>query len=128
MLQRFNKSLFEVQCHLANEGAAELVVDLVMKSKNCQDIFVEAIELGIALLKGGNSDIQEMLFNKLVQSDKSQDFFKVSSFLFNLIINFSLVLFIEGKGIQYSNCCDLTAYYYTQVFKERLVFNNRFLI
>lgn len=39
-------------------------------------IFVEAIELGIALLEGGNPIIQKSVFNKLMSDDLSQSFFK----------------------------------------------------
>ncbi|KAK7067485.1 Inositol 1,4,5-trisphosphate receptor type 1, partial [Halocaridina rubra] len=77
VLRRSGKSLAEVQCDLASKGAAVLVVDLVMKSQNCHRIFVEAVELGIALLEGGNRSIQDMLYNKLRESDKTQNFFKV---------------------------------------------------
>lgn len=66
-----------MQCDLAEKGAANLVVDLVMKSQNRHRIFVEAVELGIALLEGGNMKIQQMLYQKLDKSDKCQNFFKV---------------------------------------------------
>ncbi|KAG0715912.1 Inositol 1,4,5-trisphosphate receptor [Chionoecetes opilio] len=75
--RRSGKSLQEVQCDLAKKGAAVLVVDLVMKSQNHHRIFVEAVELGIALLEGGNLEIQNMLYGKLKGSDKCQNFFKV---------------------------------------------------
>lgn len=75
--RRSGKSLSEVQCDLAKKGAAVLVVDLVMKSQNHHRIFVEAVELGIALLEGGNREIQDMLYDKLRGSDKCQNFFKV---------------------------------------------------
>ncbi|XP_069940179.1 inositol 1,4,5-trisphosphate receptor isoform X5 [Cherax quadricarinatus] len=75
--RRSGKSLADVQCDLAKKGAAVLVVDLVMKSQNRHRIFVEAVELGIALLEGGNREIQDMLYNKLRESDKCQNFFKV---------------------------------------------------
>ncbi|XP_050733369.1 inositol 1,4,5-trisphosphate receptor type 1-like isoform X4 [Eriocheir sinensis] len=77
VLRRSGKSLSEVQCDLAKKGAAVLVVDLVMKSQNRHRIFVEAVELGIALLEGGNREIQDMLYDKLRGSDKCQNFFKV---------------------------------------------------
>ncbi|XP_068212186.1 LOW QUALITY PROTEIN: inositol 1,4,5-trisphosphate receptor [Palaemon carinicauda] len=77
VLRRSGKSLADVQCDLASKGAAVLVVDLVMKSQNCHRIFVEAVALGIALLEGGNRSIQDMLYNKLRESDKTQNFFKV---------------------------------------------------
>lgn len=68
-----------MQTSLAEEGAADLVVELVVNSHSSQNIFVEAVELGIALLEGGNSRIQEILYHKLASSaDKAQKFFKVS--------------------------------------------------
>lgn len=50
-----------------------------MKSQNRHRIFVEAVELGIALLEGGNREIQDMLYDKLRGSDKCQNFFKVGN-------------------------------------------------
>lgn len=47
----------EVQCQLDREGASDLVVDLIMMSPNLS-IFLESVELGIALLRGGNPVIQ----------------------------------------------------------------------
>ena len=46
-----------LQCHLDREGASDLVVDLIIKNHSSR-IFLETIELGIALLEGGNSSIQ----------------------------------------------------------------------
>lgn len=45
------------QCHLDQQGATDLVIDLVMSNYSSR-IFQEAIELAIALLDGGNSVIQ----------------------------------------------------------------------
>ncbi|KAA0201451.1 hypothetical protein HAZT_HAZT004474 [Hyalella azteca] len=70
--------MLEVQTNLAEEGAADLVVELVVNSHSSQNIFIEAVELGIALLEGGNSRIQEILYHKLTNNiDKAQKFFKV---------------------------------------------------
>jgi hypothetical protein len=55
-----------VQSHLDKEGASDLVVELVFKSVNSPSIFVEAVELGIALLEGGNPIIQKSMYNKLL--------------------------------------------------------------
>lgn len=66
-----------MQCHLDREGASDLVVELVIKSVNSPSIFVEAVELGIALLEGGNPVIQKSMYNKLLGGDLSQAFFKV---------------------------------------------------
>lgn len=76
-LKRAGRSLHEVQNHLDKEGASDLVVELVIKSVNSPSIFVEAIELGIALLEGGNSVIQKGVFMKFQSNDLSQAFFKV---------------------------------------------------
>ena len=54
------KFLFAFQCHLDNHGASNLVVDLIMTNAN-HKVFLETIELGIALLEGGNGVIQVSL-------------------------------------------------------------------
>lgn len=50
-------SLVEIQCLLDNVGASELVIDLIVNTKNDR-VFEESILLGIALLQGGNTQIQ----------------------------------------------------------------------
>ncbi|XP_034937156.1 inositol 1,4,5-trisphosphate receptor isoform X4 [Chelonus insularis] len=77
ILSRAGRTLHEVQSHLDREGASDLVVELVIKSVHSPSIFVEAVELGIALLEGGNPIIQKSVFNKLMGGDLSQSFFKV---------------------------------------------------
>lgn len=77
-LQRAGRTLHEVQSHLDYEGASNLVVELVIKSINSPSIFVEGVELGIALLEGGNPIIQRSMFNKFQSAELSQSFFKVS--------------------------------------------------
>ncbi|KAF3428798.1 hypothetical protein E2986_14032 [Frieseomelitta varia] len=77
LLSRAGRTLHEIQSHLDREGASDLVVELVIKSVHSPSIFVEAIELGIALLEGGNPIIQKSVFNKLMGGDLSQSFFKV---------------------------------------------------
>lgn len=76
-LQRAERTLHEVQSHLDQEGASNLVVELVIKSINSPSIFVEGVELGIALLEGGNPIIQRSMFNKFQNAELSQSFFKV---------------------------------------------------
>lgn len=66
LLSRAGLTLHEVQSHLDKEGASDLVVELVFKSVNSPSIFVEAVELGIALLEGGNPIIQKSMYNKLL--------------------------------------------------------------
>lgn len=77
MLSRAGRTLHEVQTHLDREGASDLVVELVINSVNSPSIFGEAVELGIALLEGGNPTIQKSMYNKLLGGDLSQSFFKV---------------------------------------------------
>ncbi|XP_046681904.1 inositol 1,4,5-trisphosphate receptor isoform X6 [Homalodisca vitripennis] len=77
LLSRAGRSLHEVQSHLDREGASDLVVELVIRSVHSPSIFVEAVELGIALLEGGNPIIQKSMFSKLLGGDLSQAFFKV---------------------------------------------------
>ncbi|XP_020277912.1 inositol 1,4,5-trisphosphate receptor isoform X5 [Pseudomyrmex gracilis] len=77
ILSRAGRTLHDVQTHLDREGASDLVVELVIKSVHSPSIFVEAVELGIALLEGGNPIIQKSIFNKLMSGDLSQAFFKV---------------------------------------------------
>ncbi|CAB3242639.1 unnamed protein product [Arctia plantaginis] len=77
VLLRTGQTLATVQAHLDKEGASDLVVDLVIKSTNRQPIFLEAIELGIALLEGGNPIIQHSIFTKLQNGEISQAFLKV---------------------------------------------------
>ena len=70
-------TLHEVQVYLDREGASDLVAELVMKSSLSPNVFVEAVELGIALLEGGNPVIQRSLYSKLQSVETSQIFFKV---------------------------------------------------
>jgi len=50
-------NMVEIQCLLDNVGASELVIDLIVNTKNDR-VFEESILLGIALLQGGNTRIQ----------------------------------------------------------------------
>ncbi|XP_041113341.1 inositol 1,4,5-trisphosphate receptor type 2-like isoform X1 [Polyodon spathula] len=68
--------LADIQCLLDSEGASELVVDLIVSTKNDR-IFQESILLGIALLKGGNTQIQNSFYHQLSKQKKSEKFFKV---------------------------------------------------
>jgi inositol 1,4,5-triphosphate receptor type 1 len=69
--------LHEVQVYLDREGASDLVAELVMKSSLSPNVFMEAIQLGISLLEGGNPVIQRSLFTKLQSAETSAIFFKV---------------------------------------------------
>lgn len=69
-------SVMEIQCLLDNVGASELVIDLIVSTKNDR-VFEESILLGIALLQGGNTQIQNSFYNQLHKQKKSEPFFKV---------------------------------------------------
>ncbi|XP_036962516.1 inositol 1,4,5-trisphosphate receptor type 2 isoform X1 [Acanthopagrus latus] len=69
-------SMVEIQCLLDNVGASELVIDLIVNTKNDR-VFEESILLGIALLQGGNTQIQNSFYNQLYKQKKSERFFKV---------------------------------------------------
>lgn len=49
--------MVDIQCLLDSVGATELVIDLIVSTKNDR-VFEESILLGIALLWGGNTQIQ----------------------------------------------------------------------
>ncbi|XP_061578118.1 inositol 1,4,5-trisphosphate receptor type 2 [Cololabis saira] len=69
-------SIGEIQCLLDSVGASELVIDLIVNTKNDR-VFEESILLGIALLQGGNTQIQISFYNQLYKQKKSERFFKV---------------------------------------------------
>lgn len=52
--------MFDIQCLLDKEGASELVIDVIVNTKNDR-IFSEGILLGIALLEGGNTQTQVLV-------------------------------------------------------------------
>ena len=74
---RAQMTLHNVQCHLDNQGASNLIVELVIKVATMPKIFSEVVEFASALLEGGNQEIQDSFFTKLQSSDISQGFFKV---------------------------------------------------
>lgn len=76
MVSRAEMTLHEVQCHLDKEGASDLIVDLIIQNASYQ-IFSQTVELGIALLEGGNSVIQKSLYNRLTKDKNSEGFVKV---------------------------------------------------
>lgn len=92
ILSRAGRTLHEVQSHLDREGASDLLVELVIRSVHSPSIFVEVVELGIALLEGGNPIIQKSIFSKLMALDLSQSFFKVKS------SNINFLFFFERKN------------------------------
>lgn len=86
-LMRAGRTLHEVQSHLDKEGASDLVVELVIKSMHSPSIFVEAVELGIALLEGGNPIIQKGMYSKFLSADLSQAFFKVCVCMLSTVLH-----------------------------------------
>jgi inositol 1,4,5-triphosphate receptor type 1 len=101
LLSRAGRTLHEVQSHLDREGASDLVVELVIKSVHSPSIFVEAVELGSALLEGGNPIIQKSMYSKLMGGDLSQAFFKVSLYLFPCILICCYVLMFHLNRYQH---------------------------
>uniref|UniRef100_A0A7M4EWN7 Inositol 1,4,5-trisphosphate receptor n=1 Tax=Crocodylus porosus TaxID=8502 RepID=A0A7M4EWN7_CROPO len=69
-------SMSDIQCLLDKEGASELVIDVIVNTKNDR-IFSEGISLGIALLEGGNTQTQYSSYQQLKEQKKSEKFFKV---------------------------------------------------
>lgn len=75
-LKRAGMKLSKVQCELDAQGSSNLVVELIIKNPN-HTIFLKSVELGIALLEGGNTVIQKSMFNKLKNENNSERFFGV---------------------------------------------------
>uniref|UniRef100_A0A663MI65 Inositol 1,4,5-trisphosphate receptor n=1 Tax=Athene cunicularia TaxID=194338 RepID=A0A663MI65_ATHCN len=75
-LDKSGITIFDIQCLLDKEGASELVIDVIVNTKNDR-IFSEGILLGIALLEGGNTQTQYSTYQQLKEQKKSEKFFKV---------------------------------------------------
>lgn len=58
------------------EGATDLVVDLIMKNYSSR-VFQETVELGIALLQGGNTGVQHSFYLRITTDKNAEKFFKV---------------------------------------------------
>ena len=56
-LSRAHSSLYDMQCMMDQNGATDLVIDLVMEDPS-GNVFLECISLAIALLEGGNGSVQ----------------------------------------------------------------------
>ncbi|KAI1296916.1 Inositol 1,4,5-trisphosphate receptor type 1 [Halotydeus destructor] len=76
ILSRADMTLNEVQCHLDRQGASNLVVELIIQNPN-QNIFLMSVELGIALLEGGNPVTQKSMLNTLTEENNSEKFFRI---------------------------------------------------
>lgn len=66
-LYRANKTLFDMQCMMDVNGATDLCIDLIMAEPS-PNIFLECIQLAIALLNGGNGAVQVSTMLGLVKS------------------------------------------------------------
>lgn len=75
-IKRAGMKLSKIQCELDAQGASNLVVELIIKNPN-HTIFLKSVELGIAILEGGNTVIQKSIFNKLKNENNSEKFFSV---------------------------------------------------
>ncbi|XP_075250121.1 inositol 1,4,5-trisphosphate receptor-like isoform X7 [Convolutriloba macropyga] len=76
MVTRADSTLYDVQCQLNGSGASELVVNLVINSSS-SSLFLETVQLGIALLEGGNGVIQNSILAILKKEANGEKFFKV---------------------------------------------------
>ena len=56
-LYRANRTLHDMQCMMDTNGATDLTIDLIMAEPS-PNIFLECIQLAIALLEGGNEIVQ----------------------------------------------------------------------
>lgn len=74
---RPSSSMVEIQCLLDNVGTTELVIDLIVNTKNDR-VFEESILLGIALLQGGNTQIQVGIAKSFVSLNKEHKHLKGS--------------------------------------------------
>jgi len=70
---RSGLSLPELQCMLDENGATDLVIDLII-SEPSHVVFLECLHLAIALLEGGNSAVQKS-FHRRFLSSKTETFF-----------------------------------------------------
>lgn len=66
---------FQIQCELNTQGASDLVVDLFM-SDISNKVFKENVLLAIALLEGGNSQVQKTMYDRLANEKNSEKFCK----------------------------------------------------
>ncbi|XP_063052476.1 inositol 1,4,5-trisphosphate receptor type 2 isoform X3 [Engraulis encrasicolus] len=69
-------TMVDIQWLLDNVGASELVIDIIVSTKNDR-VFEESVLLGISLLRGGNTQIQNSFYSQLHKQKKSERFFKV---------------------------------------------------
>jgi len=65
----------EIQCELNSQGASDLVVDLFMSDVS-NKVFKENVLLAIALLEGGNTQVQRTVFSRLASEKNSEKFCK----------------------------------------------------
>eukprot|EP01135_Chromosphaera_perkinsii_P009083 Nk52_evm14s1607 gene=Nk52_evmTU14s1607 len=67
----------DTQKELESNGACELIIQLVVDSED-PIVFLESIQLGIALLEGGNADVQKSFYSLFLSKSHGTDkFFKV---------------------------------------------------
>ncbi|XP_078369527.1 inositol 1,4,5-trisphosphate receptor-like isoform X2 [Oculina patagonica] len=74
MLSRAGVTLCEMQCRLDKCGASDLIIDLIIKQPNHR-VFLEILELAIALLEGGNSSIQKSFLQRFING-QCEEFFR----------------------------------------------------
>ena len=77
LLSRAGVTLCEMQGRLDKCGASDLIIDLIMKQPNHR-VFLEILELAIALLEGGNNSIQVGVKFKRLKSRVAQSPIKLT--------------------------------------------------
>lgn len=65
----------EIQYELNAQGASDLVIDLFM-SDISNKVFKESVLLAIALLEGGNTQVQKTMYSRLISDKNSEKFCK----------------------------------------------------
>ena len=63
------------QVELATYGAAEMVIDVLSNSAENDVLSIKALEMGTVLLKGGNKDVQSVIYEYLCAGKNNEAFF-----------------------------------------------------
>lgn len=107
-----DKKRHEIQLELNSLGASDLVIDLFTSSDISDCLFKENAFLAIALLEGGNSQVQKTIYDRLINDKDSERFFKNFHYrielaqkeIKNTTNNFSATDLNDGKTYIYQNC------------------------
>nr|AGN03925.1 inositol 1,4,5-trisphosphate receptor [Dugesia japonica] len=72
-------SFVDIQDYLDAQGASNLIIDLIINHSSNERVFREIIDFGIALLEGGNSNVQKSFYERLCHDKSSDKFFQAFS-------------------------------------------------